>query len=62
MNELSIQIIRDLPTYSDEEMRILYGRLTLNMYGAEVSNETAKFVINERNRRDILAQCEEVAA
>lgn len=62
MNELSIQIIKDLPTYSDEEIRILYGRLTLNMYGAEVSNETAKFVINERNRRDILAQCEEVAA
>tara|TARA_R110001599_G_scaffold251002_2_gene450789 strand:- start:118 stop:306 length:189 start_codon:yes stop_codon:yes gene_type:complete len=62
MNELSIQIIKDLPTYSDQEMRILYGRLTLNMYGAEVSNETAKFVINERNRRDILAQCEEVAA
>ena len=62
MNEVSIQIIRDLPTYSDEEMRIIYGRLTLNMYGAEVSNETAKFVINERNRRDILAQCEEVAA
>ena len=62
MNELSIQIIKDLPTYSDEEIRILYGRLTLNMYGAEVSNETAKFVINERNRRDILAHCEEVAA
>jgi len=62
MNELSIQIIKDLPTYSDQEMRILYGRLTLNMYGAEVSNETAKFVINERNRRDILAQCAEVAA
>ena len=55
MNTLSIQIIKDLPTYSDEEMWILFGRLTLNMYGADVSNECATFVIHERDRREAIA-------
>ncbi len=55
MNTLSIQIIKDLPTYSEQEMKILFGRLTLNMYGADVSNECATFVINERNRREAIA-------
>lgn len=55
MNTLSIQIIKDLPTYSDEEMKILFGRLTFNMYGADVSNECATFVFAERDRRDAIA-------
>ena len=54
MNATSLQIIKDLPTYTDKELKIIYGRLTLNMYGAEVSNECADFVINERNRREAL--------
>jgi len=54
MNATSLQIIKDLPTYTDKELKIIYGRLTLNMYGSEVSNECADFVINERNRRDAL--------
>lgn len=56
MNDLSIQIIRDLPIYSDEEISILLGRLTLNMYGADVSNEVAEFAINERKRRAAIAE------
>jgi hypothetical protein len=54
MSETSLQIIKDLPTYTDKELKIIYGRLTLNMYGAEVSNECADFVINERKRREAL--------
>jgi len=56
MNQLSIQIISDLPVYSDEEITILLGRLTLNMYGADVSNEVADFAINERKRRKAIAE------
>ena len=54
MNPISIQILRDLPTYSDDDFRILLGRLTLNMYGADVSEETAECVIAERKRRKAL--------
>ena len=54
MNATSLQIIKDLPTYTDKELKIIFGRLTLNMYGSEVSNECADFVINERNRREAL--------
>lgn len=55
MNDLSIQIIRDLPVYSDEELKTLLGLLTLNCYGEDVSNECASFAINERNRRAAIA-------
>ena len=55
MNTLSIQIIKDLPTYSDQDLSILSGRLTLNMFGADVSDECATFVFNERDRRDAIA-------
>ena len=51
----SIQLIRDLPTYTDRDLRILFGRLTLNMYGAKVSDECAEFVISERKRREAIA-------
>jgi hypothetical protein len=55
MNTLSIQIIKDLPTYSDQEIEILLGRLTFNRYGADVSDECATFVFNERDRRDAIS-------
>ena len=54
MNPISIQILRDLPIYSDEEIKTLLGLLTLNCYGADVSEEVATFVINERNLRKVL--------
>ena len=54
MNPISIQILRDLPIYSDEEIKTLLGLLTLNSYGADVSEEVATFVINERNLRKVL--------
>ena len=57
MNKLSLQIIKDLPTYSDEEIKILFGRLALNMYGAAVSEECATFVIHERDRREAIDEC-----
>ena len=56
MNQISIQIIRDLPIYSDDEIKTLLGRLTLNMYGADVSSECAEFAINERKRRAVVAE------
>jgi hypothetical protein len=56
MNTTSIQIIRDLPTYSDDELQTLFGRLTLNMYGDDVSNEVADAVVNEKKHRRDLKQ------
>ena len=55
MTEASRIILTNLPTYTDDELRILYGRLTLNMYGADTSNECADCVIAERKRREALA-------
>jgi hypothetical protein len=57
MKVLSIQIIRDLPLYTDEELKTLLGRLTLNMYGADVTEECSTFAITERKRRQALAEC-----
>jgi hypothetical protein len=55
LNPISIQIIEALPHCTDQDLKMMYGRLTLNMYGADVSNECADFVINERNRREAIA-------
>jgi len=55
MNEISRQILKALPHSTDEDLKILIGRLTLNMYGADVSDECATFVLNERDRREAIA-------
>jgi hypothetical protein len=55
MTEASRTILTNLPTYTDDELRILMGRLTLNMYGADTSSECADYVIAERKRREALA-------
>lgn len=55
MNSTSIQIIKALPTLSDSELKTMLGRLTLNMYGKDVSDQCADFVINERKRREAIA-------
>ena len=55
LNPVSIQIIEALPHCTDQDLKMMYGRLTLNMYGADVSNECADFVISERNRREAIA-------
>ena len=47
MNETSRQILRALPHSTDADLKILIGRLTLNMYGAEVSEQCADYVILE---------------
>ena len=61
MKVLSIRIIRDLPLYTDEELKTLLTRLTLNMYGADVTEECATFAITERKRRKALSECEVTA-
>lgn len=45
------EIRANMGTYSDEDISILRGRLTLNMYGAEVSEALAAEVIAECARR-----------
>jgi len=55
MNETSQQILRALPHTTDADLKILFGRLTLNMYGAEVSEQCADYVILERKRREAIA-------
>ena len=55
MTEASRLILTNLPTYTDDELRVLYGRLTLNMYGAETSDQCADYVIAERKRREAIA-------
>lgn len=54
MNETSQQILRALPHSTDDDLRILIGRLTLNMYGSEVSEQCAEYVILERKRREAI--------
>lgn len=61
MTKVSINILTDLPHYSDEELKTLLGRLTLNCYGEEVSNEVAEFAISERKRRKAIKTATEVA-
>jgi len=41
----------NLTTYSDADFKVLQGRLTLNAYGADVSDALAEEVIAERKRR-----------
>ena len=55
MNETSQHILRALPHSTDADLKILIGRLTLNMYGAEVSDQCAEYAILERNRREAIA-------
>lgn len=55
LNPVSIQIIEALPHCTDQDLKIVFGRLTLNMYGADVSDECADHVINERRRREAIA-------
>ena len=55
MNETSKQILRALPHSTDADLKVLTGRLTLNMYGSEVSEQCADYVILERKRREAIA-------
>tara|TARA_R110000803_G_scaffold21803_1_gene54604 strand:- start:9781 stop:9951 length:171 start_codon:yes stop_codon:yes gene_type:complete len=54
MHETSQQILKALPHSTDDDLHILIGRLTLNMYGAEVSEQCAEYVILERKRREAI--------
>jgi len=54
MNTISLQIIRDLPQYTDTDLRKLIGMLCLDMYGKEVGTQVASHVENEQARRDAL--------
>jgi len=56
MEAVSKQILEGLPTYSDEDLKLVMGRLTLNMYGEKVSEEVAEFAISERKRRQSIKQ------
>ena len=56
MEAVSKQILEGLPTYSDEDLKLVMGRLTLNMYGEKVSAEVAEFAISERKRRQSIKQ------
>ena len=55
MSETSQHILRALPHCTDADLKILIGRLTLNMYGAEVSEQCADYVILEHKRREAIA-------
>jgi len=56
MNSISIDILTNLHTYSDKELSILLGRLTLCMYGEDVSDDCAEIALAERKRRKMLAE------
>ena len=60
LNTVSTQILEALPHCTDYDLKILIGRLTLNMYGADVSNECADSVISERKRREAIKLTVEV--
>jgi len=54
MQQTSIEIIRNLPQYTDADLRKLKGMLCLDMYGKEVGTQVARFVEAECDRRDAL--------
>jgi len=54
MNPTSLQIIRDLPQYTDAQLKQLKGLLTLDAYGVEVGAQVARFVESECDRRSAL--------
>jgi|DEB0MinimDraft_6_1074348.scaffolds.fasta_scaffold155078_2 hypothetical protein len=60
MEAVSKQILEGLPTYSAEDLKVVMGRLTLNMYGEKVSEEVATAVIRERKRREALTLAEQI--
>lgn len=60
MEAISKQILEGLPTYNAEDLKVVMGRLTLNMYGEKVSEEVATTVIRERRRREALTLAEQI--
>ena len=54
MHETSKQIIRDLPHYTNAQLRQLKGMLALDAYGAEVGTQVARYVFAECDRREAL--------
>jgi len=67
MHETSKQIIRDLPHYTDAQLRQLKGMLALDAYGAEVGTQVARHVFAECDRREalmdeVMTQAEEALA
>ena len=54
MQQTSLEIIRDLPHYSDAQLRQLKGMLALDAYGAEVGTQVARHVFAECDRRKAL--------
>ena len=54
MQQISLQIIRDLPQYTDAQLRQLKGLLCLDAYGVEVGTQVARFFKAECDRRDAL--------
>ena len=54
MQQTSLQIIKDLPQYTDAQLRQLKGLLCLDAYGVEVGTQVARFFKAECDRRDAL--------
>ena len=53
MNKISLQIIKELTTYNDADFKVLQGRLSLGMYGSDVSQEVAQHVADDSQRRKL---------
>jgi len=67
MQQTSLEIIRNLPHYTDAQMRQLKGMLALDAYGTEVGTQVARFVESECDRRkalmaEVMAEVEEALA
>ena len=67
MHETSKQIIRDLPHYTNAQLRQLRGMLALDAYGAEVGTQVSRHVFAECDRREalidkVMTQVEEALA
>jgi len=54
MQQTSLEIIRNLPHYSDAQLRQLKGLLCLDAYGAEVGTQVARHFEAECDRRKAL--------
>lgn len=49
--QISNEILNNLTNYTDQDLKVLLGRLSLDMYGEEVSYKVAISVLAEHDSR-----------
>tara|TARA_Y100001951_G_C11215559_1_gene225577 strand:- start:536 stop:763 length:228 start_codon:yes stop_codon:yes gene_type:complete len=56
MEKTSIEILTNLPGYSDDQLDTLWGQMAMECYGRQVTLEVGHYVLTEKNRRKEIEQ------